>query len=477
MNMKSKLLTVDTLNPNIKNVEYAVRGPIVQLASKLEKELEQGVKKPFENVVKANIGDCHAVGQKPITFIRQVIAACMYPDLIEQGIFPKDINERAKQILNGTKMSLGCYSESQGIEFVRKSVASYIEKRDGYPADMNTIFLTNGASTSVKLILQCFISPKDVTGVMIPIPQYPLYSATISEFGMQQIGYYLNEAENWKLDLAELKRSIDEAKQHCKPKVLCVINPGNPTGQVLPYNNIREIIEFCMEENLFLLADEVYQDNTYGSEQFHSFKKVLRDMGPKGDGFEMASFHSVSKGYMGECGLRGGYVEVIGLADDVLLELKKLQSAQLCSNTVGQIVVDCITNPPKPGDESYDLYKKEKADVLDSLKTRGKMVYEILNSIEGVSCNEVMGAMYAFPRIVLPKKAIEKAESIGEKPDFFYCKSLLLEAGLCVVPGSGFGQQEGTFHFRMTILPPVEQIKSFLERFKAFHLKFVETYS
>ena len=68
----------------------------------------------------------------------------------------------------------------------------------------------------------------------------------------------------------------------------------------MPYNNIREIIEFCMEENLFLLADEVYQDNTYGSEQFHSFKKVLRDMGPKGDGFEMASFHSVSKGYMGE---------------------------------------------------------------------------------------------------------------------------------------------------------------------------------
>ena len=81
---------------------------------------------------------------------------------------------------------------------------------------------------------------------------------------------------------------------------MCVINPGNPTGQVLPYGNIKEIIEFCMEEKLFLLADEVYQDNIYGAEKFHSFKKVLRDMGPKGDEFEMASFHSVSKGYMGE---------------------------------------------------------------------------------------------------------------------------------------------------------------------------------
>ena len=115
-----------------------------------------------------------------------------------------------------------------------------------------------------------------------------------------KIGYFLNEEENWKLDISELKRSLEEAKKRCKPRVLCVINPGNPTGQVLSYQNIKEIIEFCMDEGLFLLADEVYQDNTYGTENFHSFKKVLRDMGSKGDGFEMASFHSVSKGYMGE---------------------------------------------------------------------------------------------------------------------------------------------------------------------------------
>ena len=82
----------------------------------------------------------------------KVISACLCPDLIEQGVFPSDVNERARQILNGTKMSLGCYSESQGIEFVRESVASYIEQRDGYPADKNSIFLTNGASTSVKVI-------------------------------------------------------------------------------------------------------------------------------------------------------------------------------------------------------------------------------------------------------------------------------------------------------------------------------------
>ncbi|XP_065065372.1 alanine aminotransferase 1-like [Rhopilema esculentum] len=475
--MGSKLLTIDSLNPCVKNVEYAVRGPIVQLASKLEKELQQGIAKPFQDVVKANIGDCHAVGQNPITFIRQVISACTCPELIAQKVFPDDVNKRSSEILNAVKNSVGCYTDSQGIEFVRKSVAAYIEKRDGYPADPGNIFLTNGASSGVKLMLECFVSSEVKSGVMIPIPQYPLYSATISEYGLHQIGYYLNEEENWKLDISELKRSLEEAKKRCQPRVLCVINPGNPTGQVLSYQNIKEIIEFCMDEGLFLLADEVYQDNTYGTESFHSFKKVLRDMGSKGDDFEMASFHSVSKGYMGECGIRGGYVEVIGLRDDVMVQLQKLQSAQLCANSIGQIVVDCITNPPKPGDESYDLFMLEKTKVLESLKTRAKMVYEILNTIEGVTCNEVMGAMYAFPRVNLPKKAIAKAESVGERPDFFYCKNMLLETGLCVVPGSGFGQKDGTFHFRMTILPPVEQIKSFLERFKSFHLKFLETYS
>ena len=103
------------------------------------------------------------------------------------------------------------------------------------------------------------------------------------------------------MDIGELKRALEESRQHCNPRVLCVINPGNPTGQVLSYENIKAIIEFAMKENLFLMADEVYQDNIWGEDsQFHSFKKVLCDMGSKAEGFEMASFHSTSKGFMGE---------------------------------------------------------------------------------------------------------------------------------------------------------------------------------
>ena len=115
-----------------------------------------------------------------------------------------------------------------------------------------------------------------------------------------QIGYYLDEKKDWGLDIAELKRALEEARPRCKPRVLCVINPGNPTGQVLSYDNIKEIIQFAKDEELFLMADEVYQENVYREgAQFHSFKKVLHDMGME-DGYQLASFHSCSKGYTGE---------------------------------------------------------------------------------------------------------------------------------------------------------------------------------
>lgn len=132
---------------------------------------------------------------------------------------------------------------------------------------------------------------------MIPIPQYPLYSATLAEFGLHQVGYYLNEDNKWALDISELERSFKESKETCNPRVLVVINPGNPTGQVLTRQNIEQIIEFAQKHRLFLLADEVYQDNVYDKESaFHSFKKVMMEMGEPYCKMELASFMSASKG-------------------------------------------------------------------------------------------------------------------------------------------------------------------------------------
>lgn len=272
------------------------------------------------------------------------------------------------------------------------------------------------------------------SGIMVPIPQYPLYSATISEFGLGQIGYYLDEKNKWGLDITELKRAINEAREKTNPRAIVVINPGNPTGQVLTRNNIEDIIKFAYEERLFVFADEVYQHNVYaeGSE-FHSFKKVMSEMGEPYSSMELASFMSCSKGYMGECGIRGGFAEIVNLCPDVKAMLLKSLSAQLCSTTIGQAAMDCVVNPPKKGDPSYDQFVSEKSNVLNELKVRAKLVADAFNSFEGFECNPVQGAMYAFPRVHLPPKAIEAAKKANQAPDVFYAFQLLETTGMSYV--------------------------------------------
>lgn len=474
-------ISIDTINPNVKLMEYAVRGPLVIRAAEIERELKRGEKKPFTEVIRANIGDCHAMGQKPITFIRQVLALAVNPSLMDKVDYPEDVKDRAKQILCGCHgVSLGSYTDSTGIEVIRRQVAAYIEERDGgIPADFNDIVLTAGASPGIKSLLAMFncVTDGKHSGIMVPIPQYPLYSATIVEQGMEQIGYYLDEDASWGLDINELERAINEGRKKSAPRVIVVINPGNPTGQVLTRKNIEEIIKFAHRHNLFIFADEVYQHNVYDKDsKFHSFKKVLTEMGEPYSKMQLASFMSCSKGYMGECGIRGGYAEIVNMPADVKAMFFKSLSAQLCSTTIGQAATFCIVNPPRPGEPSYELYAKERSDVLNSLKERAALVHKMFNSFEGFKCNTVQGAMYAFPQLTLPPKAIEQAKKANKAPDVFYAFELLENTGVCIVPGSGFGQKPGTYHFRTTILPQTEKLKEMLQKFQKFHVQFMEKY-
>lgn len=480
---RAKVLTIDNMNPTVKMVEYAVRGPIVQRALELERELSEGMKKPFVEVIKANIGDAHAMGQQPITFFRQVLALCSYPELLNDSSFPEDAKSRARRILQSCGgNSIGSYSASQGIESVRQDVARYIERRDGgVPCDPDNIFLTTGASDGIVTMLKLLVCGEGEarTGVMISIPQYPLYSAALAELAAVQVNYYLNEEKCWSMDLSELQRSLDEARRHCNPRALCVINPGNPTGQVQSRQCIEDVIRFAAKERLFLMADEVYQDNVYAEGcQFHSFKKVLFDMGPEySDIVELASFHSTSKCYMGECGFRGGYMEIINLDEEVRAQLTKLVSVRLCPPVPGQALMDLVVNPPQIGEPSYDKFSKERSATLSVLAEKAKLTEQVLNTVKGISCNPVQGAMYSFPRISIPEKAIKEATDKGQQADMFYCMKLLEETGICLVPGSGFGQRDGTYHFRMTILPSTDKLKILLNKVKEFHQKFTEQYS
>jgi aspartate/methionine/tyrosine aminotransferase len=342
-------------------------------------------------------------------------------------------------------------------------VARFIQERDGIAADPESIYLTDGASKAAQAVLRLLVADgRD--GVLVPVPQYPLYSATLTLYGGVQVDYPLEEGSGWSLSRASLERAFEQARARgVRVRAIVVINPGNPSGAVLDEPNVEMVLAFARDRGLAVLADEVYQENVYRpGDRFVSFARVLEARAIRD--VSLFSFHSASKGILGECGHRGGYVECRNVPAPVQDELTKLQSISLCSNSVGQVVTWLMVRPPRPGDPSFELYDREKREILDGLRRKAEIVAKGLNAVEGISCNEVTGAMYAFPRIALPKGVTDSE----------YCLALLEETGICVVPGSGFGQAEGTWHFRTTILPPIDQIEAVVQKLAAFHVAFTK---
>ncbi|KAL8537858.1 hypothetical protein ACS0TY_012839 [Phlomoides rotata] len=481
--MASTPVTIDSINPKVLECEYAVRGEIVILAQKLQEDLKNNPNShPFDEILYCNIGNPQSLGQKPITFFREVIALCDHPVLLDRpetrSLFSADSIKRASEILAQIPgRATGAYSHSQGIKGIRDTIAAGIEARDGFPADPNDLFLTDGASPAVHMMMQLLIRSAN-DGILCPIPQYPLYSASIALHGGTLVPYYLDEVTGWGLEVSELKTQLETAKSKgISVRSLVVINPGNPTGQVLSEDNQRQIVEFCKNEGLVLLADEVYQENIYvADKKFHSFKKVARSMGYGEKDITLVSFQSVSKGYHGECGKRGGYMEITGFSPEIREQIYKLASVNLCSNITGQILASLVMSPPKVGDESYESYSEEKNGILSSLVRRAQQLEDALNKLEGVSCNRAEGAMYLFPRINLPQKAIEAAKAANTAPDAFYARRLLNATGIVVIPGSGFGQVPGTWHFRCTILPQEDRIPAIISRLTQFHQSFMDEF-
>ena len=466
------MIKLHNINSKLLEAHYAVRGKIVNRAHELE---AQGKK-----IIYCNIGNPQALRQKPITFVRQVLSLLEYPALMDgpeaEKLFPADAVKRARMILEKNPSGTGAYTQSAGLPFIRRAVADFINQRDGIPVDPNRIVLTDGASKGVQAVFT-MLTNKENDGYMIPIPQYPLYSATIALYGAKQINYFLDEGNNWQLNERELNDSIDAArKDGVNPVAIAVINPGNPTGAVLSKKNIEMIVRFAKKQGLAIMADEVYQENVYGrGMKFFSFARVMHEMDEKD--VTLFSFHSVSKGFLGECGHRGGYLEVRNMPDDVYAELIKLQSIGLCSNVDGQIVTYLMVAPPEKNSESHGLYVKERDAILNDLKEKAEILGRGLNGIEGMTIDVPQGAIYAFVKFELPhSKGIDLAKMTPEARlkyeaarDSEYCLRLLEETGICVVPGSGFGQMPGTLHFRTTFLPPKEDIAALVEMMKKFH--------
>ncbi|KAG8908292.1 serine palmitoyltransferase component [Tulasnella sp. 403] len=472
-------ITTQNVNPAFLNVEYAVRGELAIKAEVYREMLktEEGRQKlPFDRVVNSNIGNPQQKGldQKPLTFGRQVAALLEYPPLMERDdLFPPDVVARAKE-LYAEIGSIGAYSHSQGVPFIRKNVASFIAKRDGFPANPNHIFLTAGASFGVDLTLDLLISSKN-SGILIPIPQYPLYTAAIARHSGVPVPYYLDESKGWSTNPAEVEAAIIKGKQDgVELKALVVINPGNPTGSVLEESVQLELVKLCEKYELVLLADEVYQDNLHDrpNHTFTSFKKLVRQLDSP---IPLVSFHSISKGVTGECGRRGGYFELTNFSDELVALIYKMVSVGLCPPLGGQVGVDCLVRPPAEGEASYALWKEETTAIHNALAQRSRIMSERLNTLPGMSCAPALGALYLYPKIELLPKQIEEAKKIGKAPDMFYALQLLDQTGICAIPGSGFGQKEGEGHFRLTCL--CDGVEEYVGKLEKFHKEFYAKYS
>jgi aspartate/methionine/tyrosine aminotransferase len=367
---------------------------------------------------------------------------------------------------------MGAYTESKGPAFIREAIARFIDARDGAGAgapappgaDPDSIFLTNGASEGARSIIETLIADRN-DGIMIPIPQYPLYSATIRKYGGVQVNYYPDEDNGWTMSTSMLDEAMRKAQDEgVRVKGIVVINPANPTGAILDDRSIEGVIRFAGRHGLAIIADEVYQENVYGG-VFVSFARVLgrRDI-------PLFSLHSISKGFYGECGHRGGYFEVRnappvegmdGTLADVLV---KQASVSLCANTAGQLLTYLMVSPPAEGSAPHARFIEQKQKILRDLHAKATMVREAFGRMEGVRCFGRTGAMYLFPRL-------EKLPA--GSTDFDYCMSLLESTGFCTVNGAGFGQRPGTSHLRMAFLPPKPVLEEALPRWIEFHNSYV----
>jgi len=254
--------TKTEINPCVLNAQYAVRGEVPTKAEDIAKEIKTKPKShgyPFNELTECNIGNPQQFRQPPISYNRRVLACLLNPELLNSKDTHEDVKKRVRLYLDEI-ISAGSYTASLGIPLVRESVARFIHEQDNVPKpDIKNIFLTEGASQGVHMIIQMLISdPKD--SIMIPIPQYPLYSASVALNGGSIVPYYLDEERGWQLDIAEAEKSIEEAKKQGKRvRSIVVINPGNPTGAIFNEATIKKIIQFATKNKLLVIADEVIQ--------------------------------------------------------------------------------------------------------------------------------------------------------------------------------------------------------------------------
>ncbi|KAM8874141.1 alanine aminotransferase 1-like [Spinachia spinachia] len=463
------------VNPRVRGIRASAHTPLHRLATQITQDIPLGALKPFKEVIDVSAGDPHKAGLKPLTFVRQVLAVCLLPRLLEEETLPMDVRLRAQRLLEACDGgSVGSYTASSGLPHVRQSVAEFIMRRDvGVPAYAKDIFICAGLERALMVFVKLLAGGEEETqtGVLTPVPCPDNLPALLDEAWVTLAPYRLAEDRRWAAEPDELHRALKSAKERCKPRAIYISNPGNPTGHVQDRKSIEEVIRFAAAQRLLLLVDEVDQDSVYGpGREFLSYKRVLFEMDVEySDTVELVSFHSLASAPIGECGLRAGYMELVNIDPEVMHFVDTMLCTDISTPVTGQLALDLMVDPPRPGDLSFDTYSQEILLTRAVLSQNAQRAQEFLNDLPGMSCQPAMGGIYLYPRLNVSPEIVEKAKILKLAPEDLYRQMLLEQKGVFLGAGCQYGETPATYHVRLCILVLPDTLEEVLARLSSFH--------
>ena len=389
----------------LEHVLYDVRGPVVDEAARME---ERGMK-----ILKLNIGNPAPFG---FTAPEEVIQDMRDNIACSQG-----------------------YSDSRGIFSARKAIMQYAQIKKIPGVTMKDVFTGNGASELIQLSLQALLNSGDE--VLIPSPDYPLWTACTNLAGGTAVHYICDEQSDWYPDLEDIERKITP-----KTKAIVVINPNNPTGALYPKELLERLVEIARRHELIIFSDEIYDRLVMDGEEHISIASLAPDL-------FCVTFSGLSKSHMA-CGFRVGWMILSGnkaVAQDYIAGINMLSNMRLCSNVPGQSIIQTALG----GYQSVNEYIVPGGRVYE----QREFIYKAINDIPGLSVVKPKAAFYLFPKIDVKKFNIYDDQQ--------FALDFLREKRVLIVPGSGFNWKQPD-HFRIVYLPRVEVLNEAADKLADF---------
>ncbi|MER2506140.1 MAG: pyridoxal phosphate-dependent aminotransferase [Azonexus sp.] len=387
------------------NVCYDIRGPVLQKARQME---EEGHK-----IIKLNIGNLAAFGFDS-------------PEEIQQDI------------IRNLPSAAG-YTDSKGIFSARKAIMHYCQQKRIKGVTLEDIYVGNGVSELIAMAMNALLNDGDE--VLVPAPDYPLWTAAISLSGGTPKHYLCDENNGWLPDLTDIRSKINR-----RTRAIVVINPNNPTGALYPDELLREMIEIARKHQLIIYSDEIYDKVLYDGAKHTAIASLSEDV-------LTITFNGLSKNYR-SCGYRAGWLVVSGdkrHAQDYIEGLDMLASMRLCANAPGQHGIQTALG----GYQSIDDLVAEGG----RMRRQRDVAYELLSAIPGVTCVKPKATLYLFPRLDPKVYPI--------KDDQQFISELLQEEKVLLVQGSGFNWPHPD-HFRLVFLPHEDDLREAIGRIARF---------